>query len=118
MAGQAPPELVALVATDPEIQSRVRRLILASLDEAAWQLQHGNATTKASIMRHAVPALLSAMKQDNANTEIDEMKKAYAELRAEFQTYVTPALTTPSPQTAEDAPIIPELMPADRRRVI
>lgn len=112
MAGQAPPELIALVATDEEIQRKVKRLILTSLDEADWQLKHGNPATRAAIMRQAVPALLSAMKQDKENDELAEMKRVYQELREAFQNYATPELVVPEPKAAIDVPEIIQPAPA------
>ena len=81
---QSVQDAIAEVATtDPEISTRVRRLVNAALDDMEWILKYGTPPQRISLTRTLVPVMMRAMTA--AQAEGGESREAFDRMMAELR---------------------------------
>lgn len=74
-----------VVADDPQIRQRMKRLVNAMLDDAEHTVQFGSMTDRTALMKQVVPALLRSMQGADANASESADKAAYERMMAKLR---------------------------------
>jgi hypothetical protein len=98
--------LTDLMATDPELKSRIRTLASSALDWAEFNLRNGDPAARNNVIRFLLPVMVkeAAASDDEARfTELSNMVEGLREeMRRSFG--ASRALDVPEVQATEDAP--------------
>lgn len=71
-----------VVADDPQIRARMKRLVNMMLDSAERTMRLGSPQEKALLMRQVVPGLLRSMQGADVNASEAEERKRYERIMA------------------------------------
>lgn len=80
-----PPGVEELLADAPAVlKTRVLKMTLTALGVAEDLLENGSPQVQMQVMRTVIPTLVKSLANQKDDSELDEMRKEFAELRREI----------------------------------
>ena len=74
-----------VVASDPALQKRLKRLVNQAIDQASYIMVHGTDYAKLQIIRQMTPHMLSAMQEAESGARTAEQEATYNRIMAELR---------------------------------
>lgn len=77
--------MAEVIATDPELKSRIARLAKRALREAEWQLDHGDPAARNVVIRTLLPAMVKESVASDDERRMAELQAQIEEMRAQMR---------------------------------
>lgn len=100
--------MAEVIATDPDLKSRISKLARRALREAEWVLDHGDPAAKNTVIRTLLPAMVKESVASDDEQRLKELESLVSDMRTQmmsgFGALRGVVLTSEEVAAAEDQP--------------